>query len=840
MSGFIDFFNITNEGFTQKDSICHSLIEATLFNNYSIGYIQSMLNILKMYDDKNGNDFTIDIVFNEYLENALSKGNQIEISNFIDSKISNIDSFYLLFFICYFDSSGSKKIREQIISQKYKLLTNEPFIINDFKISKFIVYYTLKKYDPGFSNYMSINQNSNNYNYIFETNRFWQFADNYSSISDFKIDVRNDPFLLHSAACLKMKNNNVTVIFDIKNFKLPENISFELIRILMNNINSNDLLEIKTISVEFSNLCSITSLLYNNNAQYDDLMNLQNNISNRSLMILLLLYSKIIKKNFPLQIVEFILGQININDSEDSFFATFLLNNINSKIPDFYNIIPLDFIYIYSVFYNDINIDNNILLSAQYYGVIKKEFFKGNKVINGLELIIQKFKRNFIRFINRAISSSICNFPLPDFNYNEIIDCKEVIKIIINHCNNNLYDKAYNLLMMTSKIGEIKNYFSNEENSNILKNLIDHLNIYDVVKICDIFKIEDLFTEEQKNSYYFSFPYSSNSLYLSRESVLDDSIYFFKDQDMKLKKIIVQYVDEYGVDGGGLSRDWFSSVCQSLNDSFIFKTVPNGNSLTIGSFYDKDLLTFIGQFVGTAFNNRVFVNLKLSSFIWKIMMDEKITIDDMLDYDSEIYNSLKWIKENDPAELNQNFVDSNSEELCENGKNIILTNQNKDKYIKLLIDRILIGKNSESFELISEGFKQIVDFDKIKIFRAEEIKKIVNGIDYIDVDNWRKNSRYDKNSDCIQSFFNIIENWSEDQKQKLLKFVTGLSVLPINGFIGFYDLGGPFTICVCHCDFGYPTASTCSNTLYLPNYYDYWELEENLLTAIENEEFGFS
>lgn len=38
-----------------------------------------------------------------------------------------------------------------------------------------------------------------------------------------------------------------------------------------------------------------------------------------------------------------------------------------------------------------------------------------------------------------------------------------------------------------------------------------------------------------------------------------------------------------------------------------------------------------------------------------MMLDKDITLDDMEAVDAEYYNSLQWIKDNDPAELDLTF-----------------------------------------------------------------------------------------------------------------------------------------------------------------------------------------
>ena len=71
------------------------------------------------------------------------------------------------------------------------------------------------------------------------------------------------------------------------------------------------------------------------------------------------------------------------------------------------------------------------------------------------------------------------------------------------------------------------------------------------------------------------------------------------------------------------------------------------------------------------------------------MLEKPIELKDMESVDSEYFNSLVWIKENDPLELDLNFaVDEESFgktfqiELKPNGTNIPVTNENKHEYIK--------------------------------------------------------------------------------------------------------------------------------------------------------------
>lgn len=74
---------------------------------------------------------------------------------------------------------------------------------------------------------------------------------------------------------------------------------------------------------------------------------------------------------------------------------------------------------------------------------------------------------------------------------------------------------------------------------------------------------------------------------------------------------------------------------------------------------------------------------------YKMMLQKSIDLKDMEAVDTEYYNSLMWIKENDPRQLELTFcVDEDTfgqksqHELKLGGINIEVTNENKDEYIR--------------------------------------------------------------------------------------------------------------------------------------------------------------
>ena len=249
---------------------------------------------------------------------------------------------------------------------------------------------------------------------------------------------------------------------------------------------------------------------------------------------------------------------------------------------------------------------------------------------------------------------------------------------------------------------------------------------------------------------------------------------------------------------------------------------------------------FIGKFIALTITNKKTIGLKLSSFIWRKIMNEKITLEDMNDYDSEIYRSLKWISENDVNDLMMTFVDTNDEELCENGKNIELTNENKDKFLNLMIVKKLIKQNKEAIDCIIKGFRSIMDLDNINKFKPEEIKELVNGKENIDIEDWKENTKHN-NKEKYDEFFEIISKWSQENLKKLLKFVTGLPIVPFEGFRYWTKYEQSFTLNFTEKSLNrLPISHTCFNKIDIPIYQSKEIFESKLLYAIDCNDFGIA
>ena len=125
-----------------------------------------------------------------------------------------------------------------------------------------------------------------------------------------------------------------------------------------------------------------------------------------------------------------------------------------------------------------------------------------------------------------------------------------------------------------------------------------------------------------------------------------------------------------------------------------------------------------------------------------------------------------------------------------------------------------------------------------QILSPDELELIICGTQLLDFNELKNACQYEeftKESETIKYFWEILLNFTEEEKKKFLSFVTGCDRAPIDG------LGSlPITISNGGSDLNQlPSAHTCFNNLILPDYKDKEKMKKAILTAINySEGFG--
>uniref|UniRef100_A0A1X7TA40 HECT-type E3 ubiquitin transferase n=1 Tax=Amphimedon queenslandica TaxID=400682 RepID=A0A1X7TA40_AMPQE len=90
---------------------------------------------------------------------------------------------------------------------------------------------------------------------------------------------------------------------------------------------------------------------------------------------------------------------------------------------------------------------------------------------------------------------------------------------------------------------------------------------------------------------------------------------------------------------------------------------------------------------------------------------------------------------------------------------------------------------------------------------------------------------YSQDHDTIKLFWDVVREFSEKEKQDLIKFVTSCSRAPL---LGFSELHPPFTILSARETDHLPSASTCMHLLKLPLFDNKDTLRDKLVYAISS------
>ncbi|XP_067398811.1 ubiquitin-protein ligase E3C isoform X3 [Emydura macquarii macquarii] len=314
-------------------------------------------------------------------------------------------------------------------------------------------------------------------------------------------------------------------------------------------------------------------------------------------------------------------------------------------------------------------------------------------------------------------------------------------------------------------------------------------------------------------------------------------------------------LDEAGIDGGGIFREFLNELLKSgfnPNQGF-FKTTNEGllypnpaAQMLVGDSYARHYY-FLGRMLGKALYENMLVELPFASFFLSKLLGTSADVDihHLASLDPEMYKNLLFLKsyEGDVEELGLNFTVVNNDlgeaqvvELKPGGKDIPVTSANRIAYIHLVADYRLNKQIRQHCLAFRQGLANVVNLECLRMFDQQEIQVLISGAQVpINLDDLKSFTNYSggytADHPVIKIFWRVVESFTDEEKRKLLKFVTSCSRPPL---LGFKELYPAFCIHNGGSDLDrLPTASTCMNLLKLPEFYDENLMRSKLLYAIE-------
>ncbi|GLE05584.1 hypothetical protein PINS_up014616 [Pythium insidiosum] len=326
----------------------------------------------------------------------------------------------------------------------------------------------------------------------------------------------------------------------------------------------------------------------------------------------------------------------------------------------------------------------------------------------------------------------------------------------------------------------------------------------------------------------------------------------------------IEFIGEVGIDAGGLQREWFSILFSKLLDDSLglFMNCHRNNQTVAINPNSVDctadhLLYFrgIGRLLGRALLEGQTMQARLCLPILKHLLGVPITFSDLQYVDPDVYNSMKWIRENDNVdmlELTFSVVEIRDErplviDLVPGGRDIAVTDANKTEYLHLKLRYLMLDRYAPQLQALSLGLFEVVPQENLMVFDYQELELVLCGLPEIDVADWRRHTSTTPafaNSRVVEWFWEVITQLSEDERARFLQFSTGSSRVPVQGFKGLTSYDGricPFSLRpLSNQTRGFPKVHTCFNRVELPLYETKAELESALYAILDMELNEFS
>ncbi|ESO89420.1 hypothetical protein LOTGIDRAFT_218813 [Lottia gigantea] len=318
--------------------------------------------------------------------------------------------------------------------------------------------------------------------------------------------------------------------------------------------------------------------------------------------------------------------------------------------------------------------------------------------------------------------------------------------------------------------------------------------------------------------------------------------------DLK-KQLFVEFDGEQGLDEGGVSKEFFQLVVERLFNPDIGMFTHNEDCnlywFNPTSFENDGQFTLIGILLGLAIYNSCILDIHFPMVVYRKLMGKIGTMDDLYEFDSSLASGLQQVLDYPDDDLEDIFMlnfhvsyhdvfgNNLTTDLKPDGSTIAVTSKNKQEYVDLYIDFILNKSVERQFKAFKRGFTMVTNESPLRmLFRPDEIELLVCGSKVLDFHALEEATEYDNGftaqSKTIRNFWEVVHEFPESEKRKLLQFTTGTDRVPVGGLSKLkltIAKNGPDSDRL-------PTSHTCFNVLLLPDYNTKDKLEERLLKAI--------
>jgi ubiquitin-protein ligase E3 C len=334
---------------------------------------------------------------------------------------------------------------------------------------------------------------------------------------------------------------------------------------------------------------------------------------------------------------------------------------------------------------------------------------------------------------------------------------------------------------------------------------------------------------------------------------------------IRVQFINQQGLEEAGVDGGGLFKDFLNDlIAEAFDPKFgLFVETPErtlypnpASELHAGERH-LQYFYFLGAILGKACYDGILLDVPLAGFLLASLKGRHIEFNDLTTLDPELYRNLVSLKryEGDVQDLclyftaiDRSGMEETEIELIPNGSSVPVTKANVPQYLRCMSIYLLRAQIYRQLSSMKAGFSIAMRKRWLDMFTPAELRLLISGnrTGSMDIDDMAANCEYsggyDASHPTIRSLWRVMRSIPPDDQRLVLKFITSCSNTPLLGFSHLEP-----KLCVHRSGTAgteasdttadlsrLPTAATCMNLLKLPPYSSDEALREKLMYAVKS------
>ncbi|KAF4038677.1 HECT domain-containing protein [Phytophthora infestans] len=281
--------------------------------------------------------------------------------------------------------------------------------------------------------------------------------------------------------------------------------------------------------------------------------------------------------------------------------------------------------------------------------------------------------------------------------------------------------------------------------------------------------------------------------------------------DSKGRLFSVKFRGEEGVDWGGVYREGATSMVDDLFSPYfsLFVLCPNGQHDTgnnrgmylpnpkCTSPVAMQMFAFVGQLLGISLRTHGDFPFMLPSLVWKQLLGQTLTRADLEDTDAMFIQMLDGIAncENDGISTEDEFATAfaglelrftassctgEEIELVLGGRQLTVEFHNRLEYCRLA-ERARLDECSAQVTAMARGFATLFPRRVLTLLTWQELEILACGSPKIDLDLWKRHTRYDGYAEddlTVQLFWEALAEFSDEQRADFVRFAWGRSRLP--------------------------------------------------------------